>query len=367
MLKYIRDNIAAVYLTDANGIPTEYDILDANGVSLLSGATPTFLPPNTFATNQWSVATGTSPAQININVSVLPAANGNPITSIQYRVGTGAWVTLPAATTGTYPVIMPAASTAYGISLRAINIVGPGNPSTAKTATSGAPAATAPAAFGPAQWALTTGTEPATLDLNVLSLPADGGSAITALQYRVGSGTWVALSGVETGPRTITMPATSTAYSISIRAVNAVNPSNPSAVKTATSAAPAAEAPSVTADPTITGDAAPGSTWTISIGSATGIPNPAPNRLWRVNDDVQTGQTGTTFSKPGLSEGDEIRGGVRWVNSQGEVTVWSDPIVLAEAPMAFEPTVNGYTITNPRSFTEATLIPTSNGYALEAV
>lgn len=365
MRDYIAANIGAAYLTDANGIPTPIDIFDWNGTSLLTGAT--ILVPNTFATNQWSVTTGTNPAEININVSVLPAANGSPITAIQYRVGTGAWATLPDKVTGTYPVTMAATSTAYSISLRAINIVGPGNPSTPKTATSGAPAATAPAIFGPAQWALTTGTEPASLSLNVLSLPADGGSAITAIQYRVGSGAWTALTGTETGPRSITMPAASTAYSITLRAVNAVNPGNPSAAKTATSAAPAAVAPSVTAPPTITGDAAPGSTWTLNIGSATGIPNPAANRLWRVNDDVQTGQTGATFSKPGLAEGDEIRGGVRWVNSQGEVTVWSDPIVLAEAPMAFEPTINGYTITNPRSFTEANLIPTSNGYTLEAV
>lgn len=237
MLQYIRDHYTALYLTDASGTPTQHDLVDANGVSLLSGATPTFLPPNTFATNQWSVTTGSNPAEININVSVLPAANGNPITSIQYRVGTGAWVTLPDKVTGPYPVTMAATSTAYSISLRAINIVGPGNPSTAKTATSGAPAATAPAIFGPAQWALTTGTEPATLILNVLSLPADGGSAITALQYRVGSGIWVALTGTETGPRSITMPTTSTAYSITLRAVNAVSPGNPSAAKTATSGA----------------------------------------------------------------------------------------------------------------------------------
>lgn len=238
MLEYIRNKYTALYLTDAAGNPTPCDLLDGQGVSLLTGSTPVFLPPNTFATNQWSVSTGSNPAQININVSVLPAANGNPITKIQYRVGTGAWQDLPDAVIGTYPITMPANSTAYSISLQAINVVGPSGPSAAKTATSGAAATTAPAMFAPAQWTLTTGTEPASLILNVVALPADGGSAIASLEYRVGSGEWVALSGTDTGPRTITMPAAGTAYSVVLRAVNAVGAGAPSAAKTATSTAP---------------------------------------------------------------------------------------------------------------------------------
>lgn len=332
MLQYIRDKITAVYLTDATGLPTQVDMLDADGVSLLTGSAPVFQVPNTFATNQWSVATGTNPAEINITISVLPANNGSPITAIQYRVGTGPWVTLPEASTGTYPVTMPATSTAYSISLRAINIVGPSAQSAAKTATSGAPAATAPAAFGPALWTLATGTEPASLTLNILSLPNNGGSAITGIEYRIGSGEWVAFADAETGPRSILMEQGSTAYSVTIRAVNAVNPGPASAAKTATSSAPAQQAPSVQTAPTISGNTTVGSILTRTAGTASGIPTPTRATVWLRNGTVITGQTGNTLDTTGFAVDDAITTRDIWTNSQGTATGTSDPIVLTVQP-----------------------------------
>ncbi|QIR84999.1 hypothetical protein [Paracoccus sp. AK26] len=92
------------------------------------------------------------------------------------------------------------------------------------------------------------------------------------------------------------------------------------------------QAPSVQTPPAITGGTTAADSWTLNIGSATGIPTPGSSRLWRVNDEVQDGQSGGTFSKPGLVEGDQIRGGVHWSNSQGEITVWSDPITVTVQP-----------------------------------
>lgn len=331
MLQYIRDHFTALYLTDADGNPTQHDLLDAEGVSLLTGSTPAFQVPNTFATNQWSVATGSNHAQINITISVLPANNGSPITAIQYRVGTGAWVTLPGATTGTYPVTMPATSTAYNISLRALNIVGPSAQSAAKTATSGAPAATAPAALGPTQWTLATGTEPASLNFNVLSLPADGGSPITVLEYRVGAGEWVALEGAGTGPRSITMPQASTAYTVTIRAVNSVGAGSPSAGKTATSAAPAQQAPTVTSAPSISGSTL-GSILTRTVGAATGIPAPTRATVWMRNGTPIPSQTGNTLDTTGFAACDEITTRDVWTNSQGTATGTSEAVALSAQP-----------------------------------
>lgn len=332
MLQYIRAHYTALYLTDANGNPTQHDLLDPNGVSLLTGAAPTFLPPNTFAANQWSLAAGSEPAQIVINISVLPANNGSPITAIQYRVGNAPWVTLPDAVTDAYPVTMAATSTAYDISLRAVNIVGPSAQSTAKTVTSGAPAATAPAAFGPAQWSLATGTEPASLTLNILSLPADGGSAITAIEYRIGSGEWVALTDAETGPRSITMPQGSTSYSVTIRAVNAVNAGPAATAKTATSAAPAQQAPSIQTSPTISGSTTVGSILTRTAGTATGNPTPTRATVWLRNGEVIPGQTGNTLDTSGFAADDVITTDDVWTNSQGTASGTSAAWTLTVQP-----------------------------------
>ena len=82
------------------------------------------------------------------------------------------------------------------------------------------PAETAPAAFTAGQWTATAGDTQ--VSLNITALPSDGGSAITALQYRLDGGAAVALSGTGTGVRTITGLTNSTSYDIQVRAVNAI-------------------------------------------------------------------------------------------------------------------------------------------------
>ena len=82
------------------------------------------------------------------------------------------------------------------------------------------PADTEPAAFTSGQWTATAGVEQ--IVLNILALPNNGGSAITALQYRLDGGSWTALSGVGTGSRTITGLTASVEYDVEIRAVNAI-------------------------------------------------------------------------------------------------------------------------------------------------
>lgn len=95
--------------------------------------------------------------------------------------------------------------------------------------------ATVPAQFSPDDWLVTTGLAASQIVLNVSALPADGGSAITALQYRVDGGVWTALAGTGTGARTLTMAAAGTSYDIEVRAVNAVDAGPASASKSATS------------------------------------------------------------------------------------------------------------------------------------
>ncbi|RWR25293.1 fibronectin type III domain-containing protein [Sinirhodobacter populi] len=98
--------------------------------------------------------------------------------------------------------------------------------------------ATAPAQFATGGWSVVTGAAANEITLTVTTLPSNGGSPITALQYTVdGGNTWTALSGTGTGSRTLTMPAPAASYTFALRAVNAVGPGPASAAKSATSGA----------------------------------------------------------------------------------------------------------------------------------
>ena len=109
----------------------------------------------------------------------------------------------------------------------------------------GEPVASEPAAFVDGNWTATAGTEQ--IVINITALPADGGSAITALQYSLNGGSPVTMSGVGTGSRTIS-GLSATAYNVQIRAVNATdaNPDNWSDVKARTPTAAGGGGGSVT-------------------------------------------------------------------------------------------------------------------------
>lgn len=105
-------------------------------------------------------------------------------------------------------------------------------------------ASTAPAQFSTTGWSVATGSSPAQVTMNITTLPSNGGSAITALQYSINNGTsWTNLSGTGTGSRTLTMAANSTSYTFVIRAVNAIGNGTTSASKSATSGAASTTTP----------------------------------------------------------------------------------------------------------------------------
>lgn len=99
-------------------------------------------------------------------------------------------------------------------------------------------AAVAPDAMVAGDWTLATGSAANELDLNIVSAPADNGSAITDYEYEIdASGSWVSLATATTGVVTITMAAPATSYDIRVRAVNAGGAATGSDTKTATSGA----------------------------------------------------------------------------------------------------------------------------------
>lgn len=98
------------------------------------------------------------------------------------------------------------------------------------------PAATAPAAFTAGQWGwVTAGTAQATI--NILTLPSNGGSAITDLQYKIGAGAWTSFGSATTGSYTIGGFTDGVGVSTLVRAVNAIGSGPDSDAKTITSVA----------------------------------------------------------------------------------------------------------------------------------
>jgi hypothetical protein len=96
--------------------------------------------------------------------------------------------------------------------------------------------ATAPSAFTVGMWSLTGGNAQATIGIG--SLPANGGSPITALQYRQDGGAAVTMSGTGTGDRIVASLTNGTEYDYEVRAVNAIDAGAWSDLKSVTPAAP---------------------------------------------------------------------------------------------------------------------------------
>ncbi len=198
---------------------------------------PAVTAPAAFAAGSWSLADAPSAGgdTLSLAISALPDNGGAAITALQYRIGTGAAVSLAGTGTGTRTITVPALATA-SIQVRAVNSAGAGAWSAAKSATPTATAATtAPAAFAAADWSLADAPSAGgdTLSLAISALPDNGGAAITALQYRIGTGAAVTLAGTGPGTWAVTVPAGSEA-SVQLRAVNSAGAGAWSAARTAT-------------------------------------------------------------------------------------------------------------------------------------
>jgi hypothetical protein len=167
------------------------------------------------------------------------------------------------------------------------------------------PAATAPAAMTVGQWSAEPTATPGQIGINIGTLPSDGGSAITALQYRVGTGAAIALTGTGTGLRLVTTGLTAgVAADIQVRAVNAVDadPANWSDVKTRTPAVGSGGGAMSVVNASY--HSAFGAEQTITI-PAVGSGNSLIIAAWSFYDDLRI--AGSTLDYTGTEHGDTER------------------------------------------------------------
>jgi len=123
-----------------------------------------------------------------------------------------------------------------------------------------------PSQFGIGDWVVNPTMTTGSATFTIYRLPADNGSAITALQYRIGAGSWVSFSGTTTGNYAVTGLTDGVQNSMTIRAVNAIGSGTASAAKFVTSQTSAA---------LVTGNSATivagGVTWTLSSARDYGV------------------------------------------------------------------------------------------------
>jgi len=200
---------------------------------VIAGEAPPATVPAAFTTGQWTVADKGSGGTVTVTVSTMPDDGGAAITALQYRVGSGAWAASGRTTAGSFDITGLTDDEQVSITLRAVNSVGNGPASDAKTATPTA-AFTVPDVYQSYMWALIDTETGGTLRILLASVPGNGGSPITDVEYQRDGGAWVS-AGISTiGEVFIEGLPNDTSVSVSIRAVNAAGPGPASDAKTAT-------------------------------------------------------------------------------------------------------------------------------------
>jgi hypothetical protein len=99
--------------------------------------------PSAFSDSQWSIADAGTGGDATVTITALPDDGGSPLSSIQYRINSEAWVQLTASpATGTFPISDRFTDgEAATVALRAVNAVLSGPASLAKSVTTTAPLA----------------------------------------------------------------------------------------------------------------------------------------------------------------------------------------------------------------------------------
>ena len=194
--------------------------------------------PAAFTVGQWTVTDAATGGQATVNITALPSDGGSAITALQYSISGGAWTAFSGTGTGARTIGGFADTFLEGVVIRAVNAAGSGVASDTKTVTTTAPVA-APEPFTVPMWAVANAATGGSATFEIITVPDDGGSALTALQYRIGAGAWTAFSGTVAGFYSVGGFTDGAATNVMVRAVNAINPAADSDVKSVTTGAAA--------------------------------------------------------------------------------------------------------------------------------
>ena len=156
-----------------------------------------------------------TPGDSSVSVAFTAGADGGAeISNYEYQLnGSGSWFAFSPAVTSS-PVSIPVTNgVSYTVKLRAVNSAGSGAESDASASFT---PATTPSV--PTSVTVTAGVGSASI---AFTAGADGGSAITKYQVKVGTGAWTDAVGT-TSPITVTGLSTYSTVSVRLRAVNSV-------------------------------------------------------------------------------------------------------------------------------------------------
>ena len=254
--------------------------------------------------------------QLSLAFSTPSSDGGNGITSYEYSVNSGTWVSVPVPAVGS-PIVIPNLNngTQYSVRLRAVNSKGPGTTSTAVT---GTPIAVA---NEPVITSINRANNGLAVTFTAPSVTtnADFSSAVpvTTYQFSTDNGlTWLTRSDTVTPTHTVLTInglEMNTSYQVRLRAVNAVGNGAASVMTQATTH-------NLTAPTNVT--LTPGNNLlTVSLTAPTTSTHPDPITSYQYKvgnaDWVATSTASTTFTITGLNNGVTYTVLVRAVNGGG--------------------------------------------------
>ncbi|MDX6204438.1 MAG: hypothetical protein QOF39_495, partial [Frankiales bacterium] len=325
-------------LTNGTSYDVEVRAVNAQGAGPASAP----VPGTPVTTPAQPSITGVTRADRSLSLTVSePDDGGSPVTSWQYSTDGGTtWVT--SAQSGSPLTItklsvdgttLIANGTSYPVTVRAVNAVGT---SIAAAVTTVGPSA------APSAPAITL--TPLDEAIRVaFPAPADGGSPISAMQYQLGSGSWVD-AGTLSSPFTIPGLTNGTPYTVRLRASNAIGVG---AVSSPASATPRTvpDAPTAVAATPNTGQAdvswtAPGS----NGGSAiTGYVASAYSSAGSTTVLASCSTTATACSISGLTNGTAYYVSVVAVNAAGSSVQSAPPVLVTPVARPGAPTLSSVT------------------------